>query len=113
MLDTLQQANSSEVMHRWPRCAATAGHCCVNCVVVGVGFSSKCQGSEAFQQLSIPCTLKGFFFSLLNSWMSTVSMVFSSALTEKVLLSLKSTKSKDLQEVSNDESISNYFIRSI
>lgn len=83
------------------------------CVVVGVGFSSKCQGSEAFQQLSIPCTLKGFFFSLLNSWMSTVSMVFSSALTEKVLLSLKSTKSKDLQEVSNDESISNYFIRSI
>lgn len=54
-----------------------------------------------------------FFFSLLNSWMSTVSMVFSSALTEKVLLSLKSTQSKDLQEVSNDESIPNYFIRSI
>ena len=64
------------------------------CVVVSVGFTSKCQGSEALQQLSIPCTLKGFFSLCWNlifhGCQSTVSMVFSSALTEKVLSSLKS-----------------------
>ena len=35
--------------------------------------SLKCQGSEALQQLSILCTLRGFVFSLLKldfSWMS-------------------------------------------
>lgn len=82
----------------------------------GVGFSSKCQGSEALQQLSIPCTLKGFFFFLLKldfSWMSINCFHSFFKCSDREGSLIIKEQSKDLQEVSNDQkSISNYFIRS-
>ena len=113
MLDTLQPASSSEVMLAGQDVLSLQGIVVLCCCWCRLQF--EVPGKWGFAAVVNTMHPQRIFFSLLKldfSWMSINCFhgFFKSSDREGSLIIKE--QSKDLQEVSSDENISNYFIRS-